>query len=296
MVVWQGITEGGTAVPVQITEEGKVVAIGETGPTGPTGPPGPPGQAEWPPNPIEGAFLIWLNGEPTWYAEKPIPIPANLIGPIVDIPSEGAYTVASEISEEFFFQGRNVVTADSSGNPTFKNWNQSQVWSDKPLNVDYPTRGFDGSIDTFTYGANNQPSRFTFAPPLVVTEGFKLYNDCEGTWTAHTTNGGAQVGSVETFLNPSVPSVMTCSGTIEYIEYKAKNGSTMKLFKVEADGAVLVNPGINPGLKGEGQVASVFNTTVVLTRTAGEIGIGDYLLANATTMASWLVTKRGMKI
>ena len=89
---------------------------------------------------------------------------------------------------------------------------------------------------------------------------------------------------------------MTCSGTIEYIEYKAKNGSTMKLFKVEADGAVLVNPGINPGLKGEGQVASVFNTTVVLTRTACEIGIGDYLLANATTMASWLVTKRGMKI
>ena len=43
MVVWQGITEGGTAVPVQVTEAGKVVAQGEPGIEGPPGPPGPPG-------------------------------------------------------------------------------------------------------------------------------------------------------------------------------------------------------------------------------------------------------------
>lgn len=43
MVVWQGITEGGTAVPVQVTEEGRVVAEGQEGKEGPPGQPGPPG-------------------------------------------------------------------------------------------------------------------------------------------------------------------------------------------------------------------------------------------------------------
>ena len=46
MVLWQGLTEGGTAVPVQVTEDGKVVAQGqqgEKGETGDQGPPGPPG-------------------------------------------------------------------------------------------------------------------------------------------------------------------------------------------------------------------------------------------------------------
>ena len=46
MVVWQGITSGGTAVPVQVTESGEVVAATNTpvpGPEGPPGPDGPPG-------------------------------------------------------------------------------------------------------------------------------------------------------------------------------------------------------------------------------------------------------------
>ena len=44
MVLWQGITEGGTAVPVQVTEAGKVVAEGQQGQQGEEGPPGPPGE------------------------------------------------------------------------------------------------------------------------------------------------------------------------------------------------------------------------------------------------------------
>ena len=46
MVVWQGITSGGTAVPIQVTEAGEVVAATNTpvpGPEGPPGPDGPPG-------------------------------------------------------------------------------------------------------------------------------------------------------------------------------------------------------------------------------------------------------------
>ena len=54
MVVWQGITSGGTAVPVQVDDEGRVVAQGidgkdgqdgAPGADGPQGPPGPEGPA-----------------------------------------------------------------------------------------------------------------------------------------------------------------------------------------------------------------------------------------------------------
>ena len=50
MVVWQGVTSGGTIVPVQVTDEGKVVAQGEKGDQGPPGPPGQDGQ-QGPPGP-----------------------------------------------------------------------------------------------------------------------------------------------------------------------------------------------------------------------------------------------------
>jgi len=43
MVLWQGLTEGGTAVPVQVTEAGRVVAEGQQGPPGEEGPQGPKG-------------------------------------------------------------------------------------------------------------------------------------------------------------------------------------------------------------------------------------------------------------
>lgn len=49
MVLWQGLTEGGTAVPVQVTEDGKVVAQGqqgEKGDKGDKGDPGDPGEFE----------------------------------------------------------------------------------------------------------------------------------------------------------------------------------------------------------------------------------------------------------
>ena len=44
MVLWQGLTEGGTAVPVQVTEAGEVVAATNIPVPGPEGPPGPEGQ------------------------------------------------------------------------------------------------------------------------------------------------------------------------------------------------------------------------------------------------------------
>ena len=47
MITLYGVTEDGTSVPVQVTYDGKIVAIGqpgERGPAGPQGPSGPPGE------------------------------------------------------------------------------------------------------------------------------------------------------------------------------------------------------------------------------------------------------------
>lgn len=43
MITLYGVTEDGTSVPVQVTDDGKIVAVGQTGPAGPEGPQGPPG-------------------------------------------------------------------------------------------------------------------------------------------------------------------------------------------------------------------------------------------------------------
>ena len=43
MVVLNGITEGGTAIPIQVNESGEIIARGAAGPAGPEGPAGPTG-------------------------------------------------------------------------------------------------------------------------------------------------------------------------------------------------------------------------------------------------------------
>jgi len=56
MVVWQGITQDGVAVPVEVNEDGKVVAEGLEGPQGPEGPEGPEGP-QGPPGPPGNPLL-----------------------------------------------------------------------------------------------------------------------------------------------------------------------------------------------------------------------------------------------
>ena len=133
MVVWQGITEGGTAVPVQITEEGKVVAIGEAGAEGPPGPPGAQGDPGlpgtpgkdgelYPPNPYEGAFLSYVSGVPTW-VDRPSDQPrsqVHLIDRIVIDQEDSAtecYMSKTTWKEPYDIQaGDRVALCDIGGN------------------------------------------------------------------------------------------------------------------------------------------------------------------------------------
>ena len=136
MVVWQGITSEGTAVPVQITDDGKVVAVGETGPQGPkgdTGPQGPKGDTgpagtvEWPPFPFEGAFLCWIGGEAVWYsANPPIPITPGVTPPIADVQENSALEFNYPVDLETFVKGAVLESCDKDG-----------VWLKGPAGTDY---------------------------------------------------------------------------------------------------------------------------------------------------------------
>ena len=136
MVVWQGITEGGTAVPVQITEDGKVVAIGEQGPKGDPGEQGekgdkgdtgPAGTVEWPPHPFEGAFLTWIGGEAVWYsANPPIPIVPGVTAPIARVTDNSILEFDYPVDLEVFVPGALMESCDQQGN-----------WLKGPADVDF---------------------------------------------------------------------------------------------------------------------------------------------------------------
>ena len=316
MVVWQGITEGGTAVPVQITEEGKVVAIGEQGPKGDTGQQGPkgdPGGAEWPPNPIEGAFLVWLNGEPTWYTEQPVPIPEGLIGPIIGIPGQDTYTVEAPISTDIFYSGRQVVRANSEGDPILKTWNQSEKWSDLVQGTEHisssggpVTALFDGAIGS-SY-ENGVTARTGFS--LTINFGSTFNSASEVKLYAYARQDDPDVSTLEingvskpigipgaTGDKANVSPTFTLPGGLQTLVWRYPSSANHVYLKaIEIDGVMLVDLGIPLEPVAKGNVSSVFGNSVLLSRVEGDIGIGDYLLAQPAEMASWLVVKRGIKV
>ena len=309
MVVWQGITEGGTAVPVQVTEEGKVVAIGEAGPTGPPGPEGPPGQAEWPANPFEGAFLVWLNGQPTWYAEQPIPIPGDLIGPIIEVPNEGTFTVASPIPQDIFYSGRRVVKANSLGIPIYENWNQSQVWTEGLSSSPYldggnwsPQGGFDGKLDkaVATYNSAN----FSWTGSLNFSKAeIRFIKESTSNATFKVTGANGQTTFSVAPINPSdisLAALVDVSGVgspiTEILIQTDNSGAAAGFSQVVINGITLVDEGIPQVPVASGNVATVVGNNILLSRIQGEIGVNDYLLAEPAQMAAWLATRRGFKV
>ena len=306
MVVWQGITEGGTAVPVQITEEGKVVAIGEPGPEGP---PGPPGQAEWPPNPIEGAFLVWLNGEPTWYTEQPIPTPPGTAGPIIEVSDNSMLTFGDIIDQNIFFQGVQVYAVNADGS----NWNgngqydTSRVWSagadgsrDGAGGEFKVQNAFDGSIITEAVGPadnGNQTITITFNPPLDnSSDTFEVYAGITGD---NSVANNFLVNGV--YCNRAVTSqswslidkrnYLSNENTIYSVGFEYRSGSDYAtLYAVRIDGKILLDPQVGP--YPTGQISTAVNNAVLLSRVQGTWNEGLYMKADAGEQAAWLISKR----
>ena len=88
MITLYGVTEDGTTVPVQVTEDGKLVAQGLQGEPGPPGEDGKDSQVPGPPGspgesgitavnePTEGDYLQYKGGTVVWRAGPNIPEPA----------------------------------------------------------------------------------------------------------------------------------------------------------------------------------------------------------------------------
>ena len=136
MVLWQGLTEGGTAVPVQVTEAGKVVAEGQEGKEGPPGPPGSPGppgpQGEYGPGddvdlgsitaaglitaggPNEGSY-IYPNGYISLQTDETFPFLTgyNKSGSdiLINLDNGGSITAAGSIQAAGNIDSNDVSTA-----------------------------------------------------------------------------------------------------------------------------------------------------------------------------------------
>ena len=89
MVVWQGITAAGTAVPIQVTEAGQVVAATNTPVPGPEGPPGPEGQPG-----KDGA--PGANGVHWNEVNSRLIMPTNNVGISVLLPAEFGDSVTTQ--------------------------------------------------------------------------------------------------------------------------------------------------------------------------------------------------------
>ena len=300
MVVWQGITEGGTAVPVQITEEGKVVAIGETGPTGPTGPigpPGPPGET-FPPDPFEGAFLVWLDGKPTWYAESPVPIPPGLSSVITGVDSEALLIFEKDVDQDVFFKGATVYAADENGSPWPTNssgQNTSQFWEryltgTAPESfISNPINAFDGNMNTFAINTGGDDIIFIPPKPIQFNSKVEFYTE--------SGSPGDQKQEVSINDGPFVKysgadnvlkTVATGPGVLSKFWYKAPFVGSARLNVLKVDGEFLIGGGAATGTIN----TSPNSNTVLLGRWTGSWKSGMYMRSDATAIASWLLVSR----
>ena len=289
MVVWQGITEGGTAVPVQITEEGKVVAIGEAGPAGP---PGPPGQAEWPPNPIEGAFLVWLNGEPTWYAESPIPTPPGFIGPIIQVDQNSLLIFEDDVDQNIFFNGVQVYAVNADGsNWTGGNYNTSQMWSSNTSDTwSYSlAAAFNGDTSgrgAFAPAGQSATVDFTdiFATSIQVGG---VGGSTDNSWVITTSDGTFnptwKTGAYRDYYVPIT------AGNAKLISIENTDG-TGELRGVWVNTVMLLDPLSGPYPRG--QISTVANNSALLSRVYGKWTEGLYMKADESAQAAWLISKK----
>ena len=339
MVVWQGITEGGTAVPVQITEEGKVVAIGEEGPEGPPGadgkdgkdsdvpgPPGPPGTpgVQWPSNPFEGAFLMYLDGVVQWATpQEPIPVPQDWIGPITAISNDNSVLeFANNLNPEQFLNMQNVYACNEFGQDAtrpgkiYGDWmagtsigpeRDGDKFDGTPWNIfvddtgsawtvqlDVPG-GLGGMHGYYLYGLNLSQlgdgiygvySQIDWSGDgPVSTHGTWNYAGKEIAWWNDRTNGGI-VLRTENLVG--VNSNMTLKTVANM--YPQSYGS-VKIRQISFNGDYLIQ-----GKAAEGVVSQIVNNAVVLRSTNGGFEVGDYVRTSDTQYARWLAVKKGYKV
>ena len=331
MVVWQGVTSDGTATPVQVTDEGKVIAVGQEGPPGPPGadgedgqdsqvpgPPGPPGAdgVQWPANPFEGAFLMYVDGVVQWSTPTdPIVPPQEWIGPIVNIPSDGVLEFENNLPPEQFLYGTTVYGVNALGEElqedgklygryignatetkdagTFegdieKIFDGREGSKYKCIGVaseDYSGCVIDG-IDISHLG-NQQFSICVSASnvgALAAAPRYNVQSPVTDWW-----DGRNALNKVEIPFRMDDQSFMTISA-----KGKGDRGGwypTWEIWYLKYDGKFLVE-----GYKAEGTVSQVVNNALVLRSSNGGFKVGDFVRVLDVQYAQWLALERGYEI
>ena len=128
-VILLGTQSNGETLPVQVDAFGRLVAEGLQGPEGPEGPPGPEGPSgiSLPPDPFEGALLGWEDNQLAWIGERPIPLPANMYGPITAWDPSGLLTLEGKVPSAS--AGDTFYQCDLDGNSYREDMDQRKNWS-----------------------------------------------------------------------------------------------------------------------------------------------------------------------
>ena len=339
MVVWQGITEDGTATPVQVNDEGKVIAIGEEGPPGPPGadgqdgqdsqvpgPPGPPGAdgVQWPANPFEGAFLMYLDGVVQWATpQEPIPLPQDWIGPITAVSDDGSVLEFSEtLNPEQFLYMQNVYACDQFGLPATRPGQINGDFLSTATEGKYDQYGtVNGTMqDIFTAGFTNfvevRPGYYEGTS----TQGFEITGiNWEGLPAGTLIVNGqsdVQVGSwassnpawrwgpqnqLRQFWDISVSGDWTmriqsdATNSMDFLCYAlCSHYNKPNDFKIT--GITLNDEQLVDGPAAFGTVMQIVNNAVVLRSTNKGFEVGDYVRTSDAQYARWLAVKKGYKV
>ena len=334
MVVWQGVTSDGTATPVQVTDEGKVIAIGQEGPAGPPGPegqegpPGPPGAngadgVQWPPNAFEGAFLMYLDGVVQWATpEEPIIPPQEWIGPITEIDSDGSVLIFEDfLSPDQFLKGTQVIAVNEFGQekspPGFlygpwlagssmNNLNPSVTVSGTPEDL-FSTSNSGIKLNGYNDGdfLNYQGIALVNLPweklGLATLTVFYTNNSGRPAFADQLPNWDSPTGKSTWFNNGHVSG--NYEGTVQYecVDGMAFNfyGYAQGTTHPENLHVTKIQAGgktLIDGYYAQGDVMQVVNNALVLRSTNGNFEVGDYVKTTDVAYATWLAASRGYSV
>lgn len=306
MVVWQGVTEDGTATPVQVTQDGKVVAQGLDGPPGEPGPPGPPGQIDLPPDPYEGALLGWLNGELAWISGPPVPIPEGVFGPITAWDSlNGLLTVAGEIPNTiqpgvYVYQCNEQGQLFSPG--LISNQLYSSEWTGSWQADQGAYRSFDGEVsDAFKGSIPAKGVRNSWYGSISIPAGASVelvyFNPATGSYNGGYIEINGHKVSTETRPDNSDPAnliygdVTAASGseiTSMQIRRLVDAGGEISFVALKVNGQTLVDPDCMLNMR----VNQIMDDSILGIKNGNsDFLIGSYLKTFPQRVAPWVYYK-----
>lgn len=304
--------------------------IGDTGPKGDTGDQGPkgdkgdsgdPGQAEWPPDPYEGSYLIWLDGAPTWTsAAPPIILPGNTAGPIIEVTDNQVIAIEQNFDPEVFLEERWVYATDEFGNwlSTNPEWDQSQDWA---ANCQMTQTGqscgslpytnevlFDGNANTgmINCQSNNWGgmgpvnSRSALFEPGIGRPGTDVVEVLVEVSRESTPDpskysagwNGKQKFSTMNELSKRWVSVDDTDLPLVSMYLDTQNSGytpagRIQFYAIRVNGKLLVS-----GPTAEGKIAAYIGDRLLLSRVSGTWAAGQYASVAETRIAPWLHQKR----